>query len=172
MRLRSLSRTNSSGVPRVRAVVGLRPPLLVGYTRKGLVRVPHQVRGESGKALKNGRDTQPRFFCQSTVCGGAKHQNTKFTGWPGSSCASRHRRSGSPRPLRARTRPSYAAPSRGRCARATQEPCWCLCFDVEKKMAFPKLAISCQFRPTRPGQSHRPCIKLLYALSTIHCERF
>ena len=52
-----LSRTNSLGVPRVRAVVGLRPPLLVGYTRKGLVRVPHQVRGESGKALKNGRDT-------------------------------------------------------------------------------------------------------------------
>ena len=31
------------GVPRVRAVVGLRPPLLDRYMRKGLVRVPVQV---------------------------------------------------------------------------------------------------------------------------------
>ena len=55
LRLRSLSRTNSFGDPRVRAVVGLRPPLLDGHMRQGLAHVPVQVRSESGKALKNGR---------------------------------------------------------------------------------------------------------------------
>ena len=39
----------------------------------------------------------------------------------------------------------------------------------EKKLAFPKLAISCQFGPTRPEQSHRPCIELLYRR---YSERF
>ena len=60
--LRASALSFSTRVPRVRAVLGLRPPLLVRDMHREQAHVPNQVRRALDKALANGRDPQSQIF--------------------------------------------------------------------------------------------------------------
>ena len=74
----ALSRTLD--IPRVRAVVGLRPPLLDGHTHKDMVRVPVQVLRRADKALANGRGPESKTCLDPLHSGGARG-HTKWMAW-------------------------------------------------------------------------------------------